>query len=82
MRYVSEKEWDWAAYQGHTGVYSDWDGTHPEWKGRRTIMTGEDGPGTILYIEGVSFEIVSDNDPRCPKRFQYLFTLDGWLMSR
>ena len=40
----------------YRSTYSDYDGKHPEWKGRRTAFLP--GYGTTLFIEGVSFEIV------------------------
>lgn len=40
----------------YKGVYEDYDGKHPEWKGRKTAFLP--GHGTTLFIEGVSFEIV------------------------
>ena len=42
--------------KAYRGVYSDVQGVHPEWKGRRTAFLP--GHGTTLFIEGVSFEIV------------------------
>lgn len=69
MRYVGRREFELSREHGFTGIYIDYDGEHPEWKGKRTIMTGRNGPGTTLYIEGVSFEVVDDDDPRCPKEF-------------
>lgn len=80
MRYVSQKEFRRSVEHGYTGTYYDYDGKHPEWKGKRTIMTGDDGPGTNLYIEGISFEIVPDDDPRCPKRYEISF-YSGWQVT-
>lgn len=77
MRYVSKDEFATAKDHGRVGVYENYDGSRPEWQGRRTIMTGEDGPGTNLYIEGVSFEIVENDDPRCPKEFLIVFSLES-----
>ena len=37
------------------GVWMDYRGEHPEWKGRRVAFLP--GHGTTLFIEGVSFEI-------------------------
>lgn len=42
--------------KAYRGIYSDVQGVHPEWKGRRTAFLP--GHGTTLFIEGVSFEIV------------------------
>lgn len=44
--------------KAYRGIYSDAQGDHPEWKGRRTAFLP--GHGTALFIEGVSFEIVDD----------------------
>ena len=44
--------------KAYRGVYSDVQGVHPEWKGRRTAFLP--GHGTTLFIEGVSFEILDD----------------------
>lgn len=44
--------------KAYRGVYSDVQGVHPEWKGRRTAFLP--GHGTTLFIEGVSFEIVDE----------------------
>lgn len=40
----------------YKGKYMDFQGDHPEWKGRRTAFLP--GYGTTLFIEGVSFEII------------------------
>ena len=40
------------------GVWHDYWGDHPEWKGRRVAFLP--GHGTTLFIEGVSFEIVDE----------------------
>ena len=40
------------------GIWHDYWGDHPEWKGRRVAFLP--GHGTTLFIEGVSFEIVDD----------------------
>lgn len=39
----------------------NYDGKHPEWKGRRVAFLP--GHGTTLFIEGVSFEIVEEVTP-------------------
>lgn len=44
--------------KAYRGIYSDVQGVHPEWKGRRTAFLP--GHGTTLFIEGVSFEIVDE----------------------
>lgn len=44
--------------KAYRGVYSDVQGVHPEWKGRRTAFLP--CHGTTLFIEGVSFEIVDE----------------------
>ena len=44
--------------KAYRGTFEDVRGDHPEWKGRRTAFLP--GHGTVLFIEGVSFEIVDD----------------------
>lgn len=45
--------------KGYKGTYEDYQGNHPEWKGRRTALVAD--PGTCLVIEGVSLEIIPDS---------------------
>lgn len=52
--------------KAYRGVYSDVQGVHPEWKGRRTAFLP--GHGTTLFIEGVSFEIVDAGHSRDLRR--------------
>ena len=40
----------------YKSTYQDYQGNHPEWVGRRCAFLP--GYGTILFIEGVRFEIV------------------------
>ena len=44
--------------EAYKGPYEDYQGNHPEWKGRRTALVAD--PGTCLVIEGVSLEIIPD----------------------
>lgn len=46
--------------QDFRGRYMDYHGTHPEWKGRRTVVTFIHGQGTTLLIEGVGFRIIDE----------------------
>lgn len=55
MIYITKSEFDKIG-EDYKGVYMDFYGDHPEWKGRRTAFLP--GYGTTLFIEGVSFEIV------------------------
>lgn len=80
MRFISKDEFATAKDHGRVGVYENYDGSRPEWQGRRTIMTGEDGPGTNLYIEGISFLIVRNDDPRCPKEFHITYCYDNGVV--
>ena len=43
----------------YKGRYQDYQGNHPEWKGRRTALVAD--PGTCLVIEGVSLEIIPES---------------------
>ena len=40
----------------YKSTYQDYQGNHPDWVGRHCAFLP--GYGTILFIEGVSFEIV------------------------
>lgn len=52
---ITQAEYD-AIGNDYKGVWHDYYGDHPEWKGRRTAMIA--GHGTTLFIEGISFEII------------------------
>lgn len=54
---VSKEKWD-SIPSDYKGVWADIYGTHPEWKGKRTVLSGciSDQIGT-LFIEGVHFII-------------------------
>jgi len=54
MERITQREYDHIPAD-YKGIYSDYDSQHPEWRGRRTAFLP--GHGTILFIEGVSFEI-------------------------
>jgi hypothetical protein len=73
MRYVSRKELKSLQEEGYTGTYRDFDGLHPEWKGRRTILASQNYPESTLLVEGDGFEVVEDNDPRSPKPYMISF---------
>lgn len=51
---ITEQEYD-KIPESYKGQYQDYDGRHPEWKGKRTAFLP--GHGTTLFIEGVSFLI-------------------------
>ncbi len=53
--YITQAEYD-AIGNDFKGVWHDYHGDRPEWKGRRTAMIAE--YGTRLFIEGVSLKIV------------------------
>lgn len=52
---ITQAEYD-TADEEFKGVWMDYYGDRPEWKGRRTIMIAE--YGTRVFIEGVTLEIV------------------------
>ena len=55
MKRITQAEHD-AIGGDFKGVWQDYYGDRPEWKGRRTAMLAE--YGTRLFIEGVSLEII------------------------
>ena len=55
MKRITQTEYD-AIDSDFKGVWEDYCGDHPEWKGRRTAMLAEHG--TRFFIEGVSLEII------------------------
>ena len=84
MRYMTRSEFLQHKQYGKVRQYMDFDGKHPEWRGRTTVMAGDDGPGTKLFIEGVSFEIVPDDDLRAPKQYrvEYISRLSGFALKK
>ena len=56
MKRITQTEYD-AIGSDFKGVWEDYWGDRPEWKGRRTAMLAEHG--TRFFIEGVSLEIIS-----------------------
>lgn len=56
---ITETEFKNAQQRGDVGVYKNFFGKHPEWKGLRTISLPEDD--MFVRIEGVTFMIVPDN---------------------
>jgi len=56
--YITEKEWE-AIPGAYKGIYEDYDGNHPDWVGRKVAFLP--GYGTMLFIEGVTFEIDNSN---------------------
>jgi len=59
MERITQQEFD-RIPSDYKGMFINYDGQHPEWKGRRTAFLP--GHGTTLFIEGVSFEIVGGNE--------------------
>ena len=60
MERITKKQYDTIG-SDYKGRYTDYDGKHPEWKGRRVAFLP--GHGTTLFIDGVSFEIVEEVTP-------------------
>ena len=58
MERITQQEYD-RIPADYKGVFIDYNDQHPEWKGRRVAFLP--GHGTVLFIEGVSFEIVGGN---------------------
>lgn len=56
MKKITKKEYN-EIPKDYRGIYSDYQGTHPHLKGRKTMLSYENG-ATVLLIEGVHFEIV------------------------
>lgn len=56
--YITEKDWE-SIPSVYKGIYEDYDGKHPDWVGRKVAFLP--GYGTILFIEGVTFEIDNSN---------------------
>ena len=57
MIHVSKEKWD-SIHSDYKGIYQDYYNDHPEWKGKRCIMSGciSDDHGS-LWIEDVHFVI-------------------------
>lgn len=55
MEQITKKQWE-AIPDDYKGVWTDCNGDHPEWKGRKVAFLP--GHGTTLHVEGVSFEII------------------------
>ena len=60
MERITKAEFDRIG-NDYKGVWMDYMGDHPEWKGRKVAFLP--GHGTTLFIEGVSFEIVDETSP-------------------
>lgn len=57
MRTITKAEWNRIGTD-YKGVFHDYQGTHPEHKGRRTAFLP--GDGTVLSLEGVHFLVDGD----------------------
>lgn len=58
---VSKKEWD-TIHSGYKGIWQDYYGDHPQWKGKQVVMSTciTHNPNELcsLLVEGVHFVIV------------------------
>lgn len=63
--HISQKDFD-ALPNDYKGFYEDFDGKHPEWKGKRVAFLP--GHGTNLFIEGLSFVIDPYRKPSLNKQ--------------
>jgi hypothetical protein len=58
---VSKNEWN-KIDNDYKGIWQDYHGTHPQWKGKRCVMSTclTHNPNELcsLLIEGVHFEII------------------------
>ncbi|OUO12640.1 hypothetical protein [Flavonifractor sp. An4] len=57
MIYISKSEFSKIG-DDYKGIFSDFQRTHPKWKGRRTAFLP--GHGTTLFIEGIHFIVDGD----------------------
>lgn len=58
MKKITLKEYN-AIGKDYRGVYSDFQGTDPELKGKRTMLEyDKETGGTVLIFEGIHFVIV------------------------
>ncbi len=57
LKHISKEEFDRIG-RDYKSVYMDYDGTHPQRKGRRTSFLP--GYGTTLFIEGIHFLVDDD----------------------
>ena len=61
MLTITEKEYNNIA-PDYRGIFQDYWGDHPEWKGKRTVMSTciTNNPNELcsLWIEGVHFKII------------------------
>jgi len=69
MRYITRQEYNKRKEDGQFTIFADADGKHPDWKGRVAMTFPPDDKchSMSLCIEGVSFEVVDDDDPRANK---------------
>lgn len=56
MKQVTKKEYD-KICSDYKGIYLDFQGNRPDLKGRKTMLSYENG-STVLLIEGLHFEII------------------------
>lgn len=57
IKKISRKEWE-RICDDYKGVYQDYQGTNPELKGKRTMLTLTEDGHTALIFEGIHFIIV------------------------
>lgn len=59
MRQITLSEYE-KIHPDFRGVFQNYWGEWPEAKGRRTMLDYDDKVGTVLLIEGFSFEITNE----------------------
>jgi len=60
MKTLTNEQYN-AIHPDFRGIYQNWDGKNPELKGKKTMLSNENG-ATVLLIEGTSFNIVENNN--------------------
>ena len=56
MKEITIKQYNDMCYD-YKGIYMDYQGVHPELKGKRSIVSYENG-ATVLLIEGLNLNII------------------------
>lgn len=59
MKYISKEAFD-RIPDDYKGIFTNFQGGHPEWVGRRTAFLP--GEGAALSVEGVHFLVIGDYD--------------------